>query len=249
MAVTGKVVIITGGGKGVGRYVAETFVDAGAKVVIAEMDAVALQQAVSELKERGGDVLGVSTDVRDEAQVQAMVAQVMQTYGRIDVLINNAAIVTHSHVWPNPVWTQPWPVVRDMSFDFWRKASETTVHGQFLCSKYVIPHMEAQGGGHIITVPGGGPADKLGVLAYALAKATTSVFARYLAEEVRAANICVLAINPGATIATDDAPDEVKQAYPGVEAVSTRYVAAAEAPMELSGKAVTFKDGRIVAAG
>jgi NAD(P)-dependent dehydrogenase (short-subunit alcohol dehydrogenase family) len=242
-----KVVIVTGGGKGLGRYIAGTFVEAEAKVVIAEIDAAALETAVEELKTRSEAVLGVQTDVRDEEQVSRLVAQVIERFGRVDVLVNNAAIVTHSHVWPSTAWTKPWPLIRDMPLEFWHKVIETNITGTYLCSKHVIPHMENQGSGHIITFPGGGSAQKLGVLAYSLTKQAVTVFARFLAEEVRASNICVLAVSPGATIATEDAPEEVKASYPGPEVIGNRYVLAADAPMALSGHSVRLVDGRLEA--
>src|SRR5439155_21710721 len=133
-----KVVIITGGGKGLGRYIAGTFVDAQAKVVLAEIDRPALDSSIKELGERTRDILGVETDVRDEESVKRMVEQTVERFGRVDVLINNAAIVTHSHVWPSESWTKPWPLVRDMSLDFWDRVIETNLTGTFLCSKHVI---------------------------------------------------------------------------------------------------------------
>ncbi len=239
-----KVVVITGGGKGIGRFIAGTFVEAGAKVVISDIDAAALQQTANELKAKGGEVLAVVADVRDETQVAFMVDQAVAAFGRVDVLINNAALVSHSHLWPNPVWGAPWPTVRDMDLDFWDKVFETNVTGTFLCSKHVIPHMERQGGGHIITVTGGGSATKLGVLTYALSKQMCGSFARYLAEEVRASNICVVSMSPGATIGTEDAPPEVFAAgYPGVDVVGDRFVLGAEAPMSMTGRSVNVRDG------
>jgi 3-oxoacyl-[acyl-carrier protein] reductase len=243
--VEGKVVIITGGGKGIGRYIANTFVDARAKVVVAEIDASALGRTVGELQARSPDVLGVLTDVRKEEQVQRLVTRTIEHFGRVDVLINNAAIVTHSHLWPATTWTTPWPVVRDMSLEFWNRVIETNLTGVFLCSKYVIPHMEAQGSGHIVTFPGGGSPNKLGVLAYSITKQAVTAFARFLAEEVRAANICVMAVSPGAAIGTEDAPEEVFKSYPGVEVVGNRYVLAADAPMEMSGHSLRLTDGRL----
>ena len=247
--VEGKVVIVTGGGKGIGRHIARTFVDAKAKVILAEIDAPSLARTASELREQGGDVLAVETDVRREDSVRQMVAQTIDRFGRIDVLINNAAIVTHSHLWPDPVWTRPWPLVRDMSLEFWNRVIETNLTGTFLCSKHVIPQMERQRSGHIVTFPGGGPTHKLGVLAYSVTKQAVTVFARFLAEEVRESNICVIAVSPGATVGTEDAPPEVMKSYPGVEAVGNRYVLAAEAPMEMSGHSLTVRDGVLQIAG
>lgn len=245
--VNGKVVIVTGGGKGIGRYVAGTFLDAGAKVVVADFDASSLDEALQALNQKSTEVLGIQADVRDEDQVKKLVSQTVERFGRVDVLINNAAIVSHSHLWPSPVWTEPWPLVRDMSLEFWSKVLETNVTGTFLCSKHVLPHMERQRSGHIITIPGGGPTHKLGVLAYALTKQAVTTFARFLAEEVRESNICVIAMSPGATVATEDAPPEVLERYPGVEAVGNRYVLAAEAVMEMSGHSLTVVDGSLQA--
>ena len=243
-----KVVIVTGGAKGIGRFVAGTLLDAGEKVVIADVDDKALKQTAEELAPHG-DLLAVKADVRHEADVVAMVGETIERFGRIDVLINNAALVSHSHMWPDPVWGAPWPVVRDMSLEFWNSVFETNVTGTFLCSKHVIPHMERQGGGVIVTLTGGGSAEKLGVLTYALSKQLCGQFARYLAEEVRAANIVVISMNPGGTIATEDAPPEVKAAgYPGVEIVGNRFVLACDATMEMTGRAVDVKDGKLEAA-
>jgi NAD(P)-dependent dehydrogenase (short-subunit alcohol dehydrogenase family) len=243
-----RVVIVTGGAKGIGRFAAGTLLDAGEKVVIADVDADALRQAEAELAPRG-DLLALLTDVRVESNIEAMVEQTIARFGRVDVLINNAALVSHSHMWPDPVWGAPWPPVRDMSLEFWNKVFETNVTGMFLCSKHVIPHMERQGGGVIITLTGGGSAEKLGTLTYALSKQLCGQFARYLAEEVRAAKIVVISMNPGGTIATEDAPPEVKAAgYPGVEIVGNRFVLACDATMEMTGRAVDVKDGKLEAA-
>jgi NAD(P)-dependent dehydrogenase (short-subunit alcohol dehydrogenase family) len=243
-----KVVIVTGAAKGIGRFVAGTLLDAGGRVVIADIDVEALSRTAMELAPRG-DLLPVRADVRREADVAALVDETVARFGRVDVLINNAAVVSHSHMWPDPVWGAPWPGVRDMSLDFWNNVFETNVTGTFLCSKHVIPHMERQGGGVIVTLTGGGSAEKLGVLTYALSKQLCGQFARYLAEEVRAANIVVISMNPGGTIATEDAPPEVRAAgFPGVEVVGNRFVLACDATMEMTGRAVDVRDGRLEAA-
>ena len=98
-----RVVIVTGGAKGIGRFVAGTLLDAGEKVVIADIDAEALRRAEVELASRG-DLLASQADVRSEPDVEGMVSQTIAHFGRVDVLINNAALVSHSHMWPDPVW-------------------------------------------------------------------------------------------------------------------------------------------------
>jgi len=87
----GKVVIVTGGAKGIGRHAATTLAKAGAKVVLADTDAERLQQTLKELREIGVDALAIPTDVRDEINVRAMVHQTAERFGQIDALINDAA--------------------------------------------------------------------------------------------------------------------------------------------------------------
>src|SRR5436190_21442251 len=123
-----RVVVITGGAKGIGRFAAGTLLDAGEKVVIADVDAEALRRTEADFASRG-ELLAVKADVSREADVVAMVDDPIERFVCIDVLINNAALVSHSHMWPDPVWGAPWPVVRDMSLEFWNSVFETNVTG------------------------------------------------------------------------------------------------------------------------
>src|SRR5947208_11677809 len=92
MRLTDRVAIVTGGGHGIGRHYATAFVEEGAAVVIAEIDAAAGAAAAEELIVEGGRALAIPTDVSDEASVRAMVAQAIATFGQIDILVNNAAM-------------------------------------------------------------------------------------------------------------------------------------------------------------
>ena len=156
-----KVVVVTGGAKGIGRYMARGFAQEGAKVAIGDMDAARLDQTVGEMRDFGGDVIGVPTDVRDEDQVRALMAQAAERLGGIDALVNNAGIVPHFN------WGVPrWPAVKDMEQGFWQKVLGTNLGGTFLCSKHVTPYLEARGGGNIVNLYGGGgltPAWRRGV--------------------------------------------------------------------------------------
>src|SRR2546429_6294510 len=101
-----QVVVVTGASKGIGRYIAHTFAQAGAKLVLADVDS--LDNVVREVKEMEADVLPVKTDVRDESQVAALMDRAAAEFGKIDVLVNNAGIVPHFQ------WgTQRWPRVVD----------------------------------------------------------------------------------------------------------------------------------------
>ena len=233
----GQVTVVTGGAKGIGRYIATTFADAGAKIAITDVDLERLEQTAGELRALGAETLAVPADVRDEDSVRALMERVDGEYGRIDVLVNNAGIVPHF------AWGVPhWPAVRDMDLSFWDRVIRTNLYGTFLCTKHVIPYMERQGGGHIINLHGGGG---LHSCAYMVSKDAIWTFTRYVAMETKDANICVVVMSPGAAIATEDAPEEARQRMPGPEFAGNRFVLAATAPMELSGKLLTVEDGAL----
>ena len=238
MAMKGKVVVITGGAMGIGRYVATTFARAGAKVVIA--DIASMDQAANDLRELGAEVLTVKTDVRSEDEVAAMVARAIEQFGRIDVLLNNAGVVTHFQ-WGNPRW----PLIKDQAKGFWDKVIDTNLNGTFLCCKHVIPHMERQGGGHIINFGQRGHASSIGACAYGVTKAAIQKFSQYLAHEVRDHNIAVLSMSPGTAIVGEYGPEEARRKMPGPEIVGNCFVEAAELGMEHSGKQVTVSNGKL----
>jgi 3-oxoacyl-[acyl-carrier protein] reductase len=234
----GKVAVVTGGAKGIGRYIATTFAQAGARAVaVADVDAERLNRTAGELADLGAETLAVTTDVRDEDSVRGLMSQVVDRFGRLDVLVNNAGIVPHFQ------WgVQHWPAIRDMDLAFWDRVIRTNLYGTFLCTKQAIPYMERQGGGHIISLHGGGG---IHACAYMVSKDAIWTFTRYTAMEVRDANICVVVMSPGAAIATEDAPEEARQRMPGPDYAGNRFVLAATAPMELSGKLLTVTDGRL----
>jgi NAD(P)-dependent dehydrogenase (short-subunit alcohol dehydrogenase family) len=236
--IEGQVALVTGGAQGIGRYAAHTLARAGAKLVVADIGP--LEQITRELTELDTEVLALTADVRDEEQVAAMVAQAGERFGRIDVLVNNAGIVTHFG------WMPRWAPIREMERSFWDRVLDTNLGGTFLCTKHVLPTMEAQGGGHIINLHGG--TSGVGAAAYNVSKDAIRTFTRFVAEEERDRNVCVLAVSPGGAIATEEAPATVLQSMPGPEAMGELFVLSSQAPMELSGKLVRFRDGQLVAA-
>jgi 3-oxoacyl-[acyl-carrier protein] reductase len=237
---TGKVAVITGAAKGIGRYIAHNFAREGAKVAIADIDVERMKQTENELREIGADVFTRSCDVRVEDEVRLLMKEVASRHGRIDILVNNAGIVTHFG------WGVPrWPVVRDMDKSFWDKIIETNLGGTFLCTKHALPRMQVQRSGHIINLYGGSPPNTIGSCVYSVSKDAIRTFTRFVAEEVREWSICVVAVSPGGAIATEDAPQEVRKTMPGPEAAGNRFALAAEAGMELSGQRVTLKNGRL----
>jgi 3-oxoacyl-[acyl-carrier protein] reductase len=233
-----KVAVITGGAKGIGRYIAHGFAREGAKLAIGDIDLERLKQTEAELREIGADPLTLKLDVRVEDEVRAFMKETIGRFGRLDVLVNNAGIVTHFG------WGVPrWPLVRDMEKNFWDKVMETNLGGTFLCTKHALPHMQRQRSGHIINLYGGSPPKTLGSCVYSVSKDAIRTFTRFVAEEVRDSNICVVSVSPGGAIATEDAPEEIRRTMPGPESAGNRFVLAAQAGMELSGQRLTLKDG------
>src|SRR4051812_2409014 len=138
MRLADKVCVITGGGSGMGRVAASMFAAQGAKVVVAEFDAAAGAETVRLAKEAGGDAIAVRADVSKEADAKAMIAAAKDTFGRVDVLYNNAGIMPaadHS--------------VIDTDVDTWDQVMAVNVRGVFLGCKYAIPEMVQQGSGSI----------------------------------------------------------------------------------------------------
>jgi 3-oxoacyl-[acyl-carrier protein] reductase len=236
----GKVVIVTGSAGGVGRYVAKSFARESANVVVADIKPLGTVSA--ELEAMETEYLAVPTDVQSESAVRNLMERTMTHFGRIDILHNNAAIVSHSH-WEG----YDWPRIRDLEPSFWTRVMRTNLGGTFLCTKYVLPYLEAQRSGHIINTTGGGnPMGPFGASPYVVSKTAIRSFTRFVAEEEREFNICVVAMGPGGKIATEDAPPATRAQWPGPEVAGNRFVLAAQAPMELSGFALDVQDGRLV---
>lgn len=236
----GKVAIITGGAKGIGRYIAHAFAREGAKIAIADIDVERMEKTVAELREIGAEVLAVKADVRDEDQVRSLMKQVNSHFGHIDVLVNNAAIVTHFQ------WGVPrWPQIRDMGKEFWDNVIQTNLGGTFLCTKHVLPYMEERRSGHIVNLYGGSPPASIGSCAYSVSKDAIRTFTRFVAEEEKDWNICVVVVSPGGAIATEDAPEEARRRLPGPELAGNRFVQAAQADIKFSGQQLTLKEGRL----
>ncbi len=264
MPVQGKVVVITGGAQGVGRYVARTFAYEGARIAVA--DIAPMDTIVKEVEERGAEILPIKTDVTDEASVKSMVEQVYRRWGRIDVLINDAGIVTHF-----AVGGPRWPGIRDMPREFFQKVIDTNLVGTFLCTKHVLPYMESLQEGHIINFGQGSLSERplpeeqpgrppnVGAVIYNTSKIAIRAFTRGVAEEERRYNICIVSMGPGTSgsgqprgkgpggIVTEDSPQWARETSlsRSVDTVGDRYVLAAEAPMELSGLQIMAKEGQL----
>ena len=141
MRLADKVTIITGAGGGMGRVAAQLFAKEGAKVVVAEYSETAGRDTVAMVEAEGGTATYVRADVSKESDAKAMIDHALSTYGRVDVLYNNAGIMPEAD-----------HSVVDTDVDTWDQVMAVNVRGPFLGCKYAIPAMQAGGGGSIINV-------------------------------------------------------------------------------------------------
>ena len=189
-SVEGRVVIVTGGGTGIGRAYAKHFADHGAIPVIAEINGQAGSNVAREIAADGCKALAIQTDVSDEQSVADMIGQAIEEFGRIDVLVNNAAIF--SSITRTPF--------EKIDRDEWTKVLDVNVIGSWICAKLVVPHMEAGSYGRIInisssTVPVGLPL----LMHYVTSKAAVQGMTRCMASELGERGITCNAILPGMT--------------------------------------------------
>jgi len=235
-----KIVVVTGSGQGIGRHAATTFAQVKAKLVIADLNEEQAKKTAGELGQFT-ETFALHVDVRDEKSVKQMVDETVKRFGQIDVLVNNAAIVPH-FAWGIPRW----PPITAMGKEFWDRVIQTNLGGTFLCTKYVLPHMEGKKSGHIINLYGGGGLKPAGTCAYMVTKDAIRTFTRYVAEEVRDSNVCVVIFSPRVPIVTESAPAEAFTRLPGPEILGPGFVLAAQLPMEKSGEIFSYQDGKLV---
>lgn len=189
MKLKGKVAIITGGARGLGKAFALRLAEEGAHIIIADIiDGVGVKE---EIKEKGGEAIALYTDVSDEESTRNMARKAMEHFGKIDILINNAGIF--ASVGKKPFY--------EISSEEWDKVLGINLKGMFLCSKAVYPQMKRQGKGKIINISSG--TFFMGApyfIHYVASKGGIIALTRALAREVGDDGICVNAIAPGLTL-------------------------------------------------
>ena len=208
---TGKVALITGGSRGIGLAIAQAYAAAGAKVALASRKQSAVDEAASIIRQAGGEALAVAAHTGDGAAVTNLVERVVDHYGGLDILVNNAA--TNPHFGP----------FLSAEDSHWDKILDVNVKGYFRVAKACVPAMRARGGGKIVnvaSVAGLEPQPMMGV--YCVSKAAVLMMTEVLAAEVAADNIQVNAIAPGfiktkfsqVLWSTPDIHDRLVQAVP-----------------------------------
>jgi NAD(P)-dependent dehydrogenase (short-subunit alcohol dehydrogenase family) len=183
---TGKVALITGGSRGIGRAIALGFARAGAQVVVASRKQAGVDAVAAEIRQLGGMALGVAAHVGEETAIVTLVEKTLAAFGRIDVLVNNAA--TNPHFGP----------LLDATTAQWDKIMQVNLRGVFLLCRQVVPGMRERGGGSIIniaSIEGLRPSKVLGV--YSVSKAALLLLTQALAQELGPYGIRVNALAPG----------------------------------------------------
>lgn len=187
MRLQGRVAIVTGGGRGIGEAIALAFAREGAHLAIASRTQTELDQVATQIRELGGQVRVVRTDVSRRDDVLRLVEATLTTYGQIDILVNAAGVYGPI----GPMW--------ETDVDEWIRATQINLFGTFLCCHAVLPHMIPRRQGKIITFSGGGATSPLPrFTAYGVSKTANVRLTETLAEEVKEFNIQVNAVAPGA---------------------------------------------------
>ena len=198
-----KVVIVTGGGHGIGRVYCHGFAEAGARVIVADIDAPAAERVAGEvIQQFDGKALGVKVDVANESSTKDMAKIAVDKFGRIDVLANNAAIFA----------TIPMNRGGIDSIDpaEWDRMMLVNLKGLFFCCRAVLPFMRRQKSGKIINISSGTVLNgSAGRIHYVTSKAGVIGFTRTLAREVGDDNINVNAIAPGSTLSEENPSEDV----------------------------------------
>ena len=203
----GRVAVVTGAGRGIGRGIATAYARAGAAVVLAARTVDELDDAAAEIESEGGRALVVPTDVTHPAQIEALFARVADEFGGTDLLVANAGGTFGG----GPVETS--------DLDEWRATFTLNVDGVFLCTRAAVPQLRARGGGKIIVMgSGAGRRAGPGWGSYASAKAAAAMLVRVLAQELRADHIAVNEIVPGPvrTVLIENLPSSIAGSMAGV---------------------------------
>ena len=199
--VSKKVALVTGAGRGIGKAIALGLARAGCDIAAISRTADEIADTVREAKELGSAAVAIRADVSDLRDVQSVAGEMERRFGRLDVLVNNAAL-RMNHLGNKDSYTIGFP---DLTVEDWDRAIAVNLRGPFLCIKELLPLMQKAGSGSIINVSaGGGKRGMAGRTPYCASKFGLEGLTQCLAIEFRAFNIAVNSISPGAhSILTD----------------------------------------------
>ncbi|CAB3742340.1 putative oxidoreductase [Paraburkholderia sediminicola] len=222
--IEGKVVVITGASSGLGEATARYLSERGAKVVLGARRAERIQSLAADLVSKGGQAVAVVTDVTRHEDVKALVDTAVQTFGRVDVLINNAGLMPHS------------PLER-LKIDDWDRTIDVNIKGVLYGIAAALPHMKDQKSGHIINVSSvAGRTVRPGSAVYAATKSAVLMISEGLRQEVKPYGLRTTVISPGA-VATD-LPGSITE--PDVAGFVSKFYEEIAIPAESFARAVAF---------
>ena len=232
---SGKVALITGGSRGIGRAIAGAYADQGAQVFICGRNDPDVARAIEEIRRIGGAIDGASGDIAEPADVRRIVRQAVARFGTIDVLVNNASRLG------------PRVTIANYEFTAWREVMGTNLDGLFIMTHEVLPIMLARRCGAIINLTSGvGRVGKARWGAYAVSKAGLEGFTQVLADELRADGIRVNSVNPAATrtqMRAQAYPAEDPMTLPTPEAIMPIFVyLASDESRGVSGQALNARE-------
>jgi NAD(P)-dependent dehydrogenase (short-subunit alcohol dehydrogenase family) len=200
----GKVAIVTGAGRGIGKAIALTLAEAGADIVAAARTQREIEETAAEVGQLGKTCLAIPTDITKSSDIQQMVEATIEKFGRIDILVSQAGRAgAHKPLVPlpdyHPAWAKMIPdFLTPVSEEMWHQVLDTNLTSMFLCARSVGPHMISQNKGKIINMSSFvGFKAYPNQLAYSTSKAAVSMFTRCLAVEWARYKINVNAIGPG----------------------------------------------------
>ena len=191
-----KVVIVTGGAQGIGRAYSLGMADEGAKLVLADINLDKAEATAKEIRAKGREALPLKTDVSSVESTQEMAKKTVDRFGRIDVLVNNAAILEKIKISRRPFF--------ELDLNEWNRVIAVNLTGTLLCCRAVFPQMKAQGGGKIITITTSGFFfGNPNYVHYVASKGGVIGLTRAMARELGDYKINVNCIAPGATVSED----------------------------------------------
>jgi 3-oxoacyl-[acyl-carrier protein] reductase len=225
----GKVVIVTGGGHGIGKAYCLGIAREGGTAVVADIDDKAADGVAKAIKDSGGKALGVKVDVANFASCQEMAKKTLDAYGKIDGLVNNAAIFMSV-----PAEKGSFQTITEAE---WDRIMAVNVKGLWLCAKAVVPAMQQRKQGSIVNISSnmafnGGQ----GMMHYVVSKAAVIGFSRVLAREIGGDNIRVNTLAPGSTMSEEHPTEDAIKNYE--RTASTRILKRIEQPEDLVGTAL-----------
>ncbi len=239
MRLQGKVALITGGSRGIGLAIARAYLQEGAAVALCARDAAALAAAVESLRslDDGARILARPCDVTRPEEVEALIVAVEAAFGRLDVLVNNAAVLG------------PRVPIAEYPLEAWREVLEVNVTGVFLVTRAALPLMRRTGGGSIINLSSGvGRRGRARWGAYAVSKGAIEIFTQILAEELAPEGIRVNAVNPGPTrtrMRAQAYPEEDPLSLPTPEEIVPIFVyLASDESREITGQSLDARSFR-----